>query len=56
MASTIYVGLAVCNNNNTWLGTYTFDNVAVSGCGEAHSLKAGSGLTTQRDRGGRNPN
>jgi hypothetical protein len=26
------VGLTVCNNNNTWLGTYRFDSVTLSGC------------------------
>jgi hypothetical protein len=31
-ASTLYVGLTVCNNNNTWLGTYRFDSVTLSGC------------------------
>ncbi len=30
-ATTLYVGLAVCNNN-TWLGTYRFDNVTAPGC------------------------
>src|SRR4051812_4118290 len=42
MATTAYVGLALCSHDNTQLNTSTFDNVSVTAAGPLAGIAIGS--------------